>query len=349
VVDVEVRRDLGPYGERWDQLVLLRDPPPLELRSWWLDGIAGPDTRFVLVVEGGELLGGLAVDVTRRWGVTRLQLLGDEFWPDELDILADPVHEQAVAEAITAWLSDHPHGVVSFRGVRDGALLRAVLPPTVTEVEVPGAPFIELPSSFETYLAERSPNLRSEIRKQRRRLDEEGVVYRTLDPSELDLGLSSLRELHANRFGTESAFTPQFERFARAAPEGVRRGELVFHVLMDGDRVIASKVNVEVGAYISGFQSGMAPRSERRFRGAGTVLLTRILEVACANGVHQLNLSRDPSDYKARWMSGIHPQKEFTGSWGWRPPAVARAARTRRRVVHRASGVHRELRRTTAP
>ena len=95
--------DLGGWAAQWDQLVDSSPLPSPFLRSWWLTGVGGPDGRFLLVVEGDRLIGGLAVEL--RPPMRSVRIMGDgSLCPDHLDLLAAPGHEAAVISLLRDWL-----------------------------------------------------------------------------------------------------------------------------------------------------------------------------------------------------------------------------------------------------
>jgi CelD/BcsL family acetyltransferase involved in cellulose biosynthesis len=347
VVELKVQKELGPFREQWDRLVATDPSPPTDMTSWWLESLGGTSRRFVLLVDGDRLLAGLPVHLAHRRGVVDLRLLGGEFWPAGADVVADPAAAASATHHLGRWLRSHRHCTVDFNGVRPDSLLRAALPTSVREIDLPGSPIIDLSDGYHKWQEQRSRNFRKDLRRHERRLHGEGVRYRTLSPAETEWGLDCLRELHEQRFGAHSAFLPHFERFAAAAPAGVARRELVLHVLTTDERIIAIEATLEVGGWVSSVQTAMA-HGERRFRGAGTVLLAKILEYADHHGLRGLELGREPSDYKARWTDDIYPVKRLTGAWGWRPSAVSIANRSRARAARQASGLRRRTRRAVA-
>src|SRR5437763_9690838 len=136
VVDVVECRTLGVHATAWDALVAFAHPPAPFLRSWWLEAVAGPRPVFVLVIESGNLLGGLALEEDRRMVVRRLRfighrprLLGDSpLGPDHLDALAAPGREQDVVRALGAWFGQHRSLVIDLSGAAERAMVEAALP-----------------------------------------------------------------------------------------------------------------------------------------------------------------------------------------------------------------------------
>src|SRR5882762_6098642 len=92
VIDVIQCGTLGIHAAAWDALVSFGDPPTPFLRSWWLEAVAGPRPVFLLVIDGGTLLGGLALEEDHGMVVRRLRFIGDRprfgdspLGPDHLD------------------------------------------------------------------------------------------------------------------------------------------------------------------------------------------------------------------------------------------------------------------------
>src|SRR5215467_3446340 len=86
--------ELGAFRAAWDTMVGSLPLPSPFLRSWWLDHASGPHPLFLLVLEGGTLLGGVALEQDRRCGVRRLSVQGGgALCPDHFDLVAEPGQE----------------------------------------------------------------------------------------------------------------------------------------------------------------------------------------------------------------------------------------------------------------
>jgi CelD/BcsL family acetyltransferase involved in cellulose biosynthesis len=298
VITTEVRATLGGVGDAWDELVEVAPLPSPFLRSWWLDGVAGPNARFVLVRDDTELIGGMALEEHRSLGIARLRPIGMELGADQLDLVAASGREKEVEEALRTWLRGCRARVVDLVGCSDRNRFVDILPePRVEVVEI--APWTPLPSSFSEYLAERPGKLRSQIDRPERRLRREGASYRVVEPAQADRALADLRRLHAQVFGAESQFLPVFDRFARAAPAGLARGELVMHEFAVDGGTVAVSVCFEVANRLSYYQVGRD--ADRRWRGSGTALIAHSVEHAIESGCRELDLLRGTAAYKWEW------------------------------------------------
>ncbi len=300
MITTDVRPALGTNGSAWDALVDVAPLPSPFLRSWWLDGVAGPNPRVVIVRDDGDLIGGMALEEDRPLGIARLRPIGLLLGADQLDIVAAPGREGDVEEALRAWLGQCRARVIDLVGCSEKTRLVAVLPrPRVEAVDV--APWIPLPASFSDFLALRSGDLRSQIDRPGRRLRREGVSYRVVEPAEVQRALTDLRRLHAHVFGTSSQFLPVFDRFARAAPAGIARQELVLHEFVADGRTVAVNVCFEVAKRVSFYQGGRD--TDRRWRGSGTALIAHSVEHAIEAGCRELDLLRGAEGYKRQWAT----------------------------------------------
>src|SRR5829696_5698407 len=75
-VSTMVRSSLGPWAAAWNELVAAAPLPTPFLRAWWLEHVPVHRPRFVLVVEGGELVGGLALEERVVAGISFVRMLG---------------------------------------------------------------------------------------------------------------------------------------------------------------------------------------------------------------------------------------------------------------------------------
>jgi Protein involved in cellulose biosynthesis (CelD) len=288
----------------WDEFVDAAPLPTPFSRSWWLGAVARGRPRFLLVYEGTEPIGGLALEEHRALGLPILRTMGSgPLCPDHLDLLARPGKEATVERSIRDWLMRPGSRLIDFEGVAAGSRLARLVPHshlTVTTV----APWMTIRADPEGFLATRSANVRANVRKGSRRLAREGVVYRNVPPASVDEALHTLRSLHVARWGT-SAFLGVFDRFAAAALAGVRAGEFSFHELVADDAAIASVAVFEVAGRVSFYQGGRSP--DRRWRSAGTILLFQVMQDAARRGFAEFDLLRGDEPYKMLFAMGERP------------------------------------------
>src|SRR5205085_11596404 len=163
---ITVTERLGDWALPWNALVESLPIPSPFLRSWWLEGTAGRRPRFVLVIEGDNLLGGLALEEGRALGLPAFRLMGaGVLCPDHLDIVARPEHAQRVVGAVAGWMSRQGGRIFDLEGVVADSLLSLAVPRRARGEVIAVAPWLPEPVDFSRYLASRPRGFRSTLRK----------------------------------------------------------------------------------------------------------------------------------------------------------------------------------------
>ena len=145
-IQVSEVADLGAHARAWDQLAAASPQPSPFLLSWWLEAQAAAElgASFVLVLEGDQLLGGLAVRLDRRLGVRRVRLLGaGHLAPDHLDVVAAPDRRAEVLSAIAGWFEEQPT-FADLQGIAGDALVVHALPARRLVTDLSAAPYLTL-------------------------------------------------------------------------------------------------------------------------------------------------------------------------------------------------------------
>jgi CelD/BcsL family acetyltransferase involved in cellulose biosynthesis len=334
---------LGSHQAAWDALVERLPLPSPFLRSWWLEHTAGPNPRFLLVLDGGTLLGGLALEEERWLGLPRLRVMGaGALCPDHHDIVALPGRDEEVLSTLAAWLRRPGSRLLDLEGVATGARLAAALPGRVRREVVDVAPWTPLSADPGDWLRARSRNFRSNLRKAVNRFGNQGATYRVARGDQVEAALADLRHLHAARWDARSRFLAVYDRFAAAAREGAARGEVAVHELVADGTVVAAMGCFEVARRVSFYQSGWLP--EHRWRNASTLLLARMVEDACRRGFTEIDLLRGNEPYKYAFASGRRELLRLRASHGAAGRAALAAltlASRSRRLVGRALAARR--------
>jgi CelD/BcsL family acetyltransferase involved in cellulose biosynthesis len=331
--------ELGGWAAQWDELAGQSPLPSPFLRSWWLTGAGGTRRRFLLVVHGGRLLGGLALEEGHRWGVPCLRMMGSgPLCPDHVDLLACPGHEDAVVRVVRAWLGRPGARLLDLEGVDSGSLLLAALPGSVRSEPLGEAPWARLPAAADAYLAARPRLFRKNLRKAMARMTAEGAVHRIHRGSSAIRSLKTLRRLHSAQWGGRSRFLPGFDRFTAACRLGADHDEVAVHEFHVADTVIAIMVSFEVAGRVSLYQS--ARLTDFRWRDATTALLAASIFDACDRGFAEVDFLRGDEAYKGnfaperRELLRLRAANGWAGRTGMRAETVARQAKgTGQRLV----------------
>jgi len=289
---------LNAWAAQWDRLVDASPVPSPFLRSWWLTAVGGPGRHFLLVVSGERLVGGLALE--RHSPMRSVRMMGGgPLCPDHLDLLAAPGHEAAVVNLLREWICRPGERLLDLKGIRAGSRLAEALPGRGRCETIGVAPFMRLPDSPEAYRAALPKQFRRNLRVSARRLAAEGVAHQATRGPAIPRRLETLRVLHQSQWGSRSKFLPVFDRFAAGFSAGCAADEVVVHELARDDLVVASMTAFEVAGRVSLYQS--ARLTDRRWRGATTVLLATIIDDACARGLTEVDFLRGDEPYKGRF------------------------------------------------
>ncbi len=326
IVRLEVTDRLREWAPQWDALVAQGDPPTPLWRSWALEARDSSFLRYLLVRRGETLLGGLVVDLRTSTGLRTPVVRFPQECATSLDLLSTPGHEEVVAALVAEWFASHRNLVVDLFDLRPASRLPHVVQGNVTITAIGDAPYVQLPGDFGSYLAGRSRNFRSGLKRDRRRLEEAGYRHRVLAPDENGVGLTALYRLHRMRHGDDSDFLPWFDTFARIAYAGAAAGEFRFDVLARDDEIIAIEAMFQVGPYINDFQGGRDVARDAA-RGAGTVLVAAIIEDACTRDVAELDLHYGFVSWKRRFTDTVRPVVRLHSTRGWAPVWIPRAKR----------------------
>lgn len=294
---------LGRWAPAWDELVASAALPSPFLRSWWVEHAAGPDRCILVVTERGRLVGGAAFELDRvRRGplsIERVRMSGQGVLaPDHLDLVAAPDRHLEVARLVVGWLRRPGSRVLDLDGLAGtGTLAQVFAPWTVSRTLAPRA---TLGTDVADYLSRRPGRLRSTISRTERRLARDGASSHVVEPDGAEQALEALAQLHDGRWQDESRFLRAWARFRDAALAGIATGDVVVHELRDAHgAVVATECDLVLGDTVSFYQAGR--RTEREWRGAGSVLRAHVARWAVEQGASTYDLLRGEEGYKADW------------------------------------------------
>ena len=170
-------------------------------------------------------------------------------------------------------------------------------------------PYVDLRDlSWEDYLASRSRNLRSQVRRKTKKLERDhGAIFRrTTSAAELEADLDSFFELHDARWdprGGSSLSTDRSREFHREfAALLLEHDWLRLWSLEIEGRVVASWYGWHIGGRYAYYLGGFSPDWEEL--SVGFVLLARTIRAATEEGAHEYDLLRGNEEYKSRFSTG---------------------------------------------
>lgn len=319
---------LAPYWNALARGVPFRSWP--WLGGWWRHyGHAGDsDNRrlFALAVydDGNELVG-LApwyVDSIPKQGEVIRFLGSGDVCSDYLSILSLPGREDQVAGALADWLcGDAPRtgwcswSLLTLGGVDagDGVTRRfvermAARGSLIYSQPGPNCWRIDLPATWDEYVAMLSKSHRKQVRRLQRRLFDTGRarLHIAQQPADLTRGLTALSELHERRrgqLGETGLFTdPSFAGFHReiAGPLLADRVLQLVWIELDG-RAVAAEYQLVGSNVVYAYQSGIDPAALDCEPGRLAMMAT--LRRAIDEGYRSFDLLRGDEPYKAHWRA----------------------------------------------
>lgn len=295
-VEFVLADDLAQWRAEWDALVLSSSVPSPFLRSWWLAEVAKQPPTYVLVIEGGALIGGLSLEAPRRFfGVPIYRFAGSGvLCPDHLDMVARADRTDVVAAMVTEWFNRPGSRLIDLQGVVEHSVLPDVLSPCEDSL-LDGAPWEVLAAgSADGYLATRSANFRRSARRSARKLADAGVRHRCVTGDVLQPALEAFRDLQELTPGRE-ALLAEFPRlrgrrrgrgFGRGACGRARERRLHhcgLHQFRGGGPAQPVPDRAFVGSSIQQCRHGPSPGRDRGrrcagLRGGGHAPRTRVLQ-----------------------------------------------------------------------
>lgn len=332
VVTATTTEQFQSLRDEWDGL-LSRSPsanPFLTwewLFSWWEVYGERDELRLITVRdEQGQLVGLAPLRVsTRRIGcvvpVRKLEFVASgEACSDYLDFIIDDRRRQSALDAILGHLekTKDDWDVAEFEDMPSPSPLIPALQARalrnghhVSLQEGNVCPYVELPSSWEEYLASRSKNFRNQVSRKRRKLEREYSTDYLLvtDRDELEAMMGHHIRLHQTRWdgrgdlGTGAYFSSKFAGFhTKVAERFFDRGWLRFLFLRIDGEPVASQYDISYNGTLYFCLPGM----DRRWApmSVGLVLLSECVRRAIEEGLGELDFLRGESDYKLRWASG---------------------------------------------
>lgn len=294
----EYQEVLGSSGE--DGIFLGLD----WLSAWWHAFGEGKRPLVLRVVEDGRAEGFAPLMTTSRgrarW--TKVEFMGTGP-SDRCGILARDGRTDVQAAVWEHLRERDDWDVMELRDMcQDGPTARAVRSafPHAEEAGEP-APFVRLDGTHEAYLAGLSKNMRSNLGRGWRRLQEEGAEFRALrTPDEVSEAVDWLNELNDQRWESSSTLrAPGMPGFVRDVSLRLAGRGVVYHALLVKGEPFAITMGLEDRRRYLYYLSGFGP--ERAKHSPGGVLLSKIIEESFHLGKEEVDLLRGAEAYKYRF------------------------------------------------
>lgn len=302
---------LGLTEPVWNRL-LARSSTVVPFLTWqfqttWWQTLSEGSLRLLGVQDAAaEWIGALPLYESSGPDGQALRLIGGVDVADYLDLVAVAGHEEAAWKALLAALADSPWRAIELRPIPVASPSLSVLP---TLAHAAGlscrvdrddrCPVIDLPATWEAYLAQLSSKDRHELRRKLRRADGARPrieVART--PAGIGALMDSFIALHRkSKAGKARFMDTRMEGFFRrmgAAMAGA--GWAALWLLWLDDRPAAALFCLEYGETVGLYNSGFDP--EARALSPGVVLIARTIEDAIARGYRRYDFLRGDEPYK---------------------------------------------------
>ena len=308
---------LTALGPAWDALAA-EAGRPASLSAWmlaWARHVGTGPLRVATVHEGTDLLGVLPFMLVRdAAGTRRLRLLGSGV-TTTIEPLARQGREHEVARAGAEALDRRRpradaldlEGVPAaspWPGLLAGAWPRARPRLRHRELVLP-EPLVRLEQDdFEGWMATRSGNFRSQVRRARRALSRAGgSVRRSADPAQLDRDLAAFLRLHEARWesrGGSGVIGVEVQAIlADAGPALLVGGHLDLWCVEVGGEVVGAQLWLRAGVVTTMWLSG-SDDAHAALRPA-MLIMAAAVEDGFDRGLSTVSLGSGGQDYKRRF------------------------------------------------
>jgi CelD/BcsL family acetyltransferase involved in cellulose biosynthesis len=285
---------------------------PRYLKLYWEEFGQDIDLRIALAEEGDRTVGAGAFEIE-----------GDTLWflgGTEVTDYMGPVAVPGAGDAVAKELMEALAGLDSWRRadlrglpedspwlprLRDAAGAQGL---AVEDGEDSVAPMLELPGSYEEYLAGLPAKLRHEIRRKARRLDQETGGHRLVhaDPDTLARDLGLFVAMHRSSEGPKGKFMkPGMEIFFRRLAEAfLDEGIFRLAFVEAAGRKMAGAIALVYAGTTYMYNSAF----DHRYRdlAPGMVLVADLIEQACRERCERFDMLKGDLAYKYRF--GARPR-----------------------------------------
>jgi CelD/BcsL family acetyltransferase involved in cellulose biosynthesis len=282
-------------------------------QTWWQSYRPG-DLHVIAIRDDAGVLNGLAscfIDHNPQYG-RMLRFVGCVEVADYLEVIIRRGAEQAVFTTLVDYLMGEGLAHwdrLDFCNVREGSPTLEIMPDlleargldvTVKFEDV--CPVIDLPGTWDEYLAMLDGKQRREVRRKMRRADGHGLTWRVVGPEDdLDAEVVSfIRLMEASAPDKTEFMTLPGNRdfFTRLAPAMMAKGWLQLVFLDFKGAPIAAYLNFDYANRIQVYNSGLDP--DQMALSPGWVLLGHTIQHAIEQGRDEFDFLQGDEEYKHR-------------------------------------------------
>jgi CelD/BcsL family acetyltransferase involved in cellulose biosynthesis len=299
----------------WEELALRLDAPPFLRPGWsraWHAAFGMGESKALTITAGEELLGVAPITSTRRllhsptnWHTPFYGVLGADGPTHEA--LAQALVERVPQRLEIRFLEAGDHLLELLRGE---AADRGM---STHERVIASSPYVPVQGTWAEYEQGLSKNLRKNLRRRRRQLEERGVVSVTVHEGADDLErlLDDAFRIEASGWkgerGTAIVSQPETRAFySDIAKWAAETGDLRLTFLRVDDEPIAFDFALESGRVHYSLKSGYDEKY--KIYGPGTELMRALLERAFDEGLDRFDLLGTTDEFKRAW-AGEHSRE----------------------------------------
>lgn len=298
--------DLDAIQAPWRQLLARSSADCVFCTSDWMrvcrdELMGGAELHLLAVRRDGEMVA--VAPLALRGGT--LLFWGDPNVCDFSDVVVARGHEGPVYNALAAhvdrlsWRTMRLHGLRAESFALDG-LATACTTRGWRMERAPEdvAPYLDLPTDWETYVESLPKKDRHELRRKMRRLGAAGQVTFSADSRDLDGGLRELfRMMEISRADKAGFLTPERRRFFEAMAQAMQRAGYLrlFFLSLDGQRA-STTLCFDYGNAYSLYNSGYDPAQARL--SVGLLVKALCIKDAIEKGRTRFEFLRGAEAYK---------------------------------------------------
>ena len=288
--------------------------------SWWNAFQAHGDLHLVKFERAGKVVGLAPLYVDRWFGLTRLRFLAtSDACTDYVDLICDPKHYELCSYSLAECIRESSFDVVELECTKNdrlAVLLKEHLVGRYNFDHRLAEPTwrLELPETWEQFVAGRKKTLRRKINKAIRRIESNEFTILNLSDLPFESAFSTFQDLHTRRMnstGKPGVFADtDFASFLKSAVLKFHKNDKCEIVIaMQGDEPIASQLYFVSKDGFQFYQSGYAPEAMKLE--PGHLLFTAMVRRAIELGDCCFDFLRGNEPYKEFWGAEPHSQKKL--------------------------------------